>query len=45
MRMDTVQHDAPLLTTLSTASPAINGVAALKAKDLRVRSLQKHIQR
>ncbi|HTP09757.1 MAG TPA: ATP-grasp domain-containing protein, partial [Anaerolineae bacterium] len=44
MRMAAVQHNVPLLTTLSAASAAINGIIALKAKDLKVRSLQKHFK-
>jgi carbamoyl-phosphate synthase large subunit len=44
MRMAAVQHNVPLLTTLSAATAAINGIAALKAKDLKVRSLQAHFQ-
>jgi len=34
----------PLLTTLSAASAAINGIIALRAKDLKVRSLQAHFK-
>ncbi len=45
MRMAAVQHNVPLLTTLSAAAAAINGIAALKAKDLKVRSLQAHFRR
>jgi carbamoyl-phosphate synthase large subunit len=44
MRMAAVQHNVPLLTTLSAASAAINGIIALKAKDLKVRSLQTHFK-
>jgi carbamoyl-phosphate synthase large subunit len=44
MRMAAVQHNVPLLTTLSAASAAINGIAALKAQDLKVRSLQEHFR-
>ncbi len=44
MRMAAVQHNVPLLTTLSAASAAINGIAALRAKDLKVRSLQEHFR-
>jgi carbamoyl-phosphate synthase large subunit len=44
MRMAAVQHNVPLLTTLSAASAAINGIIALKAKDLKVRSLQEHFK-
>jgi carbamoyl-phosphate synthase large subunit len=44
MRMAAVQHNVPLLTTLSAASAAINGIIALRAKDLKVRSLQEHFR-
>jgi carbamoyl-phosphate synthase large subunit len=44
MRMAAVQHNVPLLTTLSAASAAINGIIALRAKDLKVRSLQEHFK-
>ena len=42
MRAAAVMHNVPLLTTLSAAAAAVNGITALKAKDLKVRSLQKH---
>jgi carbamoyl-phosphate synthase large subunit len=45
MRLAAVQHNVPLLTTLSAAAAAINGITALKAKDLKVRSLQTHFRR
>ena len=32
----------PLLTTLSAAAAAVNGIKALQDKGLTVRSLQKH---
>ncbi len=44
MRLAAVQHNVPLLTTLSAAAAAINGIAALQAKDLKVRSLQQHFR-
>jgi carbamoyl-phosphate synthase large subunit len=44
MRMAAVQHNVPLLTTLSAASAAISGIIALRAKDLKVRSLQAHFK-
>jgi carbamoyl-phosphate synthase large subunit len=44
MRAAAVLHNVCLLTTLSAASAAVNGIAALKAKDLKVRSLQTHFQ-
>jgi hypothetical protein len=40
MRMAAMQ----LLTTPSAASAAMNGIIALKAKDLKVRSLQEHFK-
>ena len=42
MRGAAVRYNVPLLTTLSAASAAVNGITALKAKDLKVRSLQRH---
>jgi len=42
MRAAAVMHNVPLLTTLSAAAAAVKGIAALHAKDLRVRSLQTH---
>jgi len=42
MRAAAVLHGVTLLTTLSAASAAINGIQALKAKALSVRSLQAH---
>ncbi len=42
MRAAAVRRGVPLLTTLSAAAAAVNGIAALRAKDLRVRSLQEH---
>jgi carbamoyl-phosphate synthase large subunit len=42
MRSAAVLRGIPLLTTLSAAAAAVNGIAALKAKDLKVRSLQDH---
>jgi len=43
MRGAAVMRNGPLLTTLSAA--AVNGLTALKAKDLKVRSLQQHFGR
>jgi hypothetical protein len=37
-------HNVPLLTTLSAAAAAVNGITALKAKDRKVRSLQQHFR-
>jgi carbamoyl-phosphate synthase large subunit len=34
--------EVPLITTLSAAQAAINGIRALGQKELRVRSLQEH---
>ena len=45
MRGAAVMHNVPLLTTLSAAAAAVNGITALKAKDLKVRSLQQHFGR
>ncbi len=45
LRAAAVLHNVPLLTTLSAAAAAINGVTALKAKELNVRSLQTHFRR
>jgi carbamoyl-phosphate synthase large subunit len=42
MRAAAVQRGVPLLTTLSAAAAAVNGIAALKARELSVRSLQDH---
>jgi carbamoyl-phosphate synthase large subunit len=44
MRAAAVLHNVCLFTTLSAASAAVNGIEALKAKDLQVRSLQEHYQ-
>jgi carbamoyl-phosphate synthase large subunit len=45
MRTAAIMHNVPLLTTLSAAAAAVNGISALKSKDLRVRSLQAHYAR
>ncbi|MDP6792690.1 MAG: carbamoyl-phosphate synthase large subunit [Anaerolineales bacterium] len=42
MRAAAVLHDIPLLTTLSAAQAAVNGIRALRANSLQVRSLQQH---
>ena len=34
--------EIPLITTLSAAAAAVNGIRALRQKELRVRSLQEH---
>ncbi len=45
MRTAAVLHGVPLMTTLSAAAAAVNGIAALKAKELGVISLQAHYAR
>jgi len=45
MRTAAVLHGVPLMTTLSAATAAVNGIAALKAKELGVTSLQAHYAR
>ncbi len=45
IRTAAVRYGVPLLTTLSAAQAAINGIQALKAHGLRVRSLQEHHRR
>ena len=42
MRAAAVLHDIPLLTTLSAAQAAVEGIRALRANSLQVRSLQQH---
>jgi carbamoyl-phosphate synthase large subunit len=42
MRAAAVLHGVTLLTTLSAASAAVNGIQALRAKALSVKSLQAH---
>lgn len=37
-----IKHNVPLITTLSAAHAAVNGIRALREKDLQVRSLQIH---
>ena len=37
-----IQHNVPLITTLSAAQAAVNGIQALQEKELKVRSLQDH---
>jgi carbamoyl-phosphate synthase large subunit len=39
-----IQHNVPLITTLSAAQAAVNGIKALREKELQVRSLQQHHQ-
>jgi carbamoyl-phosphate synthase large subunit len=45
LRTAAVRYGVPLLTTLSAAQAAINGIQALKTRELRVRSLQAHHRR
>ena len=42
IRTAAVRYGVPLLTTLSAAQAAVNGIQALRSRDLRVRSLQEH---
>lgn len=42
MRAAAIRHNIPLLTTLSAAQAAVNGIRALRQKELKVRSLQLH---
>jgi carbamoyl-phosphate synthase large subunit len=42
IRTAAIRYGVPLLTTLSAAQAAINGIQALKTRELRVRSLQVH---
>jgi len=42
IRTAAVRYNVPLLTTLSAAQAAISGIRALRAQELRVRSLQRH---
>lgn len=37
-----VRHNVPLTTTLSAGQAAVNGIRALREKELTVRSLQSH---
>lgn len=45
MRTAAVLHGIPMMTTLSAAAAAVNGITALRAKNLSVRSLQDHYAR
>jgi carbamoyl-phosphate synthase large subunit len=42
MRAAAIQHDVLLISTLSAAQAAVNGIRALRQKELQVRSLQAH---
>ena len=45
IRQAATQHHIPLLTTMSAAIAAVNGIRALKDDELTVRSLQEHYER
>ena len=42
MRSAAIQHNVLLISTMSAAQAAVSGIKALRKKELRVRSLQKH---
>ena len=42
LRAAAIKHNVPLLTTLSAAQAAVNGIRALRSEELSVRSLQAH---
>ncbi|MCP5099863.1 MAG: carbamoyl phosphate synthase large subunit, partial [Chloroflexi bacterium] len=42
MRAAAIRHNVPLITTMSAAQAAVNGIRALRKKELQVRSLQTH---
>jgi carbamoyl-phosphate synthase large subunit len=44
MRAAAIRHNVPLITTMSAAQAAVNGIRALRQKELKVRSLQKHYE-
>ncbi len=45
VRAAAIRYNVPLLTTLSAAAAAVNGIMALQGKELKVRSLQAHHHR
>jgi carbamoyl-phosphate synthase large subunit len=45
MRAAAIQYKIPLISTLSAAQAAVNGIRALREKELTVRSLQRHHQK
>ncbi len=45
IRQAAVRHGIPLLTTLSAAAAAVQGIRALRERELEVRSLQEHYRR
>jgi carbamoyl-phosphate synthase large subunit len=44
IRQTAVRQGVPLLTTLSAAAAAVQGIRALRERELKVRSLQEHYQ-
>jgi carbamoyl-phosphate synthase large subunit len=42
MRGTAIQHNILLISTMSAAQAAVSGIKALRRKELRVRSLQRH---
>ena len=42
LRSAAIRHNVPILTTLSAAQAAVNGIRTLRQKTLTVRSLQRH---
>lgn len=42
MRAAAIRHNVLLITTMSAAQAAVNGIRALRRKELQVRSLQRH---
>ncbi len=42
IRTAAIRYGVPLMTTLSAAQAAVNGIRALQERQLRVRSLQAH---
>jgi carbamoyl-phosphate synthase large subunit len=45
VRAAAIRYNVPLLTTLSAAAAAVNGIMALQGKELKVKSLQAHHHR
>jgi len=44
LRAAAIRYDVPLISTLTAAQAAVNGIRALREKELSVRSLQEHHQ-
>jgi carbamoyl-phosphate synthase large subunit len=42
IRAAATMNRVPLITTLSAAAATVNGIRALRSKELKVRSLQEH---